>query len=131
MVKVPFNLEHWQKVAAEKYPNGLPEPYSDDPTQWIFHGHPAVSTSPLQVAVARLLGYRWPAELDDSMRLSPEARELVQRCRELEDYADSDGIVCIPSVRGEDRLLNAFGRCSPPHKGIDWSPTKEQELIAA
>ena len=33
LVKVPFDLDHWQKVAAEKYPNGLPEPYSDDPTQ--------------------------------------------------------------------------------------------------
>ena len=26
LVKVPFDLERWQKVAAEKYPNGLPEP---------------------------------------------------------------------------------------------------------
>jgi hypothetical protein len=33
LVKVPFDLAHWQKVAAEKYPNGLPEPESDDPTQ--------------------------------------------------------------------------------------------------
>lgn len=131
LVKVPFDLEYWQKVAAEKYPNGLPEPYSDDPTQWIFHGHPAVSTSPLQVAVARLLGYRWPAELDDSMRLSAEARELVQRCRELEDYADSDGIVCIPSVRGEDPAAERLRALLAAAYGDDWSPTKEQELIAA
>ena len=41
--KVPFDLERWQAVAAEKYPNGLPEPFSDDPTQWIFHGHPCGS----------------------------------------------------------------------------------------
>lgn len=131
MVEVPFDLNYWQKVAAEKYPNGLPEPYSDDPTQWIFHGHPAVSTSPLQVAVARLLGYRWPAELDDSMRLSPEARELVQRCRELEDYADSDGIVCISSVRGEDPAAERLRALLAAAYGDDWSPTKEQELIAA
>ncbi|MGI6284418.1 N-6 DNA methylase [Neomoorella humiferrea] len=131
LVKVPFDLEYWQKVAAEKYPNGLPEPYSDDPTQWIFHGHPAVSTSPLQVAVARLLGYRWPAELDDSMRLSAEARELVQRCRELKDYADSDGIVCIPSVRGEDPAAERLRALLAAAYGDDWSPTKEQELIAA
>jgi len=130
-LKIPFDLEYWQKVAAEKYPNGLPEPYSDDPTQWIFHGHPAVSTSPLQVAVARLLGYRWPAELDDSMRLSPEARELVQRCRELEDYADSDGIVCISSVRGEDPAAERLRALLAAAYGDDWSPTKEQELIAA
>src|SRR5690606_34250932 len=36
LTKVPFDLEHWQQVAAERYPNGLPKPYSDDPTQWIF-----------------------------------------------------------------------------------------------
>jgi hypothetical protein len=128
LVKVPFDLEHWSKVAEEKYPNGLPKPYSDDPTQWIFHGHPCGSVvwdeekkwtahgelrteeTVLQVAVARLLGYRWPAELDDDMELSDEQREWVNRCESLLPYADEDGIVCIPPVRGEasasDRLLN-------------------------
>jgi hypothetical protein len=43
LVKVPFDLERWTKVAEEKYPNGLPLPFSDDPTQWIFHGHPCKS----------------------------------------------------------------------------------------
>lgn len=62
LVKVPFDLAHWQQVADERYPNGLPQPYSDDPTQWLFHGHPQPATDPLQVAVARLVGYRWPAE---------------------------------------------------------------------
>ena len=32
VIRAPFDLEHWEKIAAEKYPNGLPEPYSDDPT---------------------------------------------------------------------------------------------------
>ena len=84
LVKVPFDLDHWKRIAADQYPNGLPEPYSDDPTQWIFHGDPCRSVvwnevtkstghgSPrtdatvLQVAVARLLGYRWPAPSLDS-----------------------------------------------------------------
>ena len=133
--QVPFDLNHWTKVATERYPNGLPLPYSDDPTQWIFHGHPCGSvvwdetlkrtshgplrTEPtvLQVAVARLLGYRWPAEQDAVMELADEQREWVARCKELLSHADEDGIVCIPSVRGEppagDRLLGllaaAFG----------------------
>ena len=135
LTKVPFDLDHWTKVASERYPNGLPLPYSDDPTQWIFHGHPCGSvvwneslkrtahgslrTGPtvLQVAVARLLGYRWPAEQDAEMELAEEQREWVGRCEELLAHADQDGIVCIPSVRGEqpagDRLLRllaaAFG----------------------
>jgi len=102
LAKVPFDLAHWQKVAAEKYPNGLPEPESDDPTQWLFHGRPEESTAPLLAGVARLLSYRWPAELDDEMRLSKRARALVKRCDDLATFAAADGIVCIPSVRGEE-----------------------------
>ncbi len=116
LLKVPFNLEYWQTIASEKYPNGLPEPESDDPTQWLFHGRPEQSTAPLQVATARLLGYRWPAELDSEMRLSQRASQLIARCSELDRFIDDDGIVCIPSVRGEDpatdrllRLLHAAG----------------------
>jgi hypothetical protein len=116
LAKVPFDLKHWQKVAAEKYPSGLPDPESNDPTQWLFYGRPEHSTAPLQVAVARLLGYRWPAELDSEMRLSQRARDLVATCNNLDEFIDDDGIVCIPSVRGEDptsdrllRLLHAAG----------------------
>jgi len=135
-MKVPFDLAHWQKVAAERYPNGLPEPESDDPTQWLFHGRPDESTSPLQVAVARLLGYRWPAELEDplpnplpegegtgGMRLSARARDLVKRCDELLPLADRDGLVCIPAVRGEataaDRLLNLLAQAYGPAWSTD------------
>ena len=83
---VSFDHEHWQDIAAEKYPDGLPEPESDDPTQWIFHGRPEYSSMPLQVAVARLLGYQWPAETDATMRLSQRSREMVERCAELSSF---------------------------------------------
>jgi hypothetical protein len=110
LVKVPFDLDRWQSIAAQNYPNGLPEPESDDPTQWLFHGRAEHATAPLQVAVSRLLGYRWPAELDETMRLSGRARALVKSCDALLPFADKDGIVCIPPVRGEasaqDRILN-------------------------
>ena len=128
LAKVPFDLERWTKVAEEKYPHGLPKPYTDDPTQWLFHGHPCGSVvwdeekkwtahgplrtdeTVLHIAVARLLGYRWPAELDEDMELADEQREWVRRSELLTSYADLDGIVCIPPVRGEarasERLLN-------------------------
>ncbi|MDD3247488.1 MAG: N-6 DNA methylase [Methanosarcina sp.] len=129
LVKVPFDLDHWTKVAAEKYPHGLPKPYSEDPTQWIFHGHPAKSGEPLQVAVARLLGYRWPAELDADMELSDEARAWVKKCDDLFSYADEDGIVCIPPVRGEtsaaDQLLNLLAAAY----GDSWSNDKLSKLL--
>ena len=60
-----------------------------------------------------------------SMRLSERARALVDRCSELAEFADGDGIVCIPSVRGKepgaDRLLAVLTAA-----GI--GPTKVQEF---
>ncbi len=99
--KVPFDLAHWQKVAAEKYPNGLPKPYSDDPTQWLFHGHPKKADHPLQVAVARMMGYRWPAESDEEMELDPKARELIAAIKRFDSLSKDDGILCLPPVYGE------------------------------
>jgi hypothetical protein len=96
IVRVPFDLAHWQKVAAEKYPNGLPKPHSDDPTQWLFNGHPKGSDQPLHVAVARLLGYRWPRQtgsnFPDCPALGPDG---------LESFADEDGIVCLQPLNRE------------------------------
>jgi hypothetical protein len=116
LVKVPFDLAHWQKVAAEKYPHGLPKPFSSDPTQWLFNGHPNGSDNPLHVAVARLVGYQWPRQTGSSF---PDCPALEPDG--LEKLADKDGIVCIPPVRGEagaaDRLLNLLATAY----GDDWS----------
>ena len=129
LIKVPFDLEHWQKVAAEKYPNGLPKPYSDDPTQWIFHGHPSKCEAALQVAVARLLGYRWPAELDASMELSDEARALVDRCSELDDLIDDDGIACLSAVRGELPAAERIRKLLAAAFGEEWNEHKLDQLM--
>ncbi|MEA1867908.1 MAG: N-6 DNA methylase [Thermodesulfobacteriota bacterium] len=129
MAQVPFDLAHWQKVAAEKYPNGLPKPYSDDPTQWIFHGHPAKSDHPLQVAIARLLGYRWPAELDSEMELSDDQRSWVKKCKALLPYTDDDGIVCIPAVGGEQTAVIRIQEMLAAAYGDKWSPQKLEDLL--
>ncbi|MCC6145263.1 MAG: SAM-dependent DNA methyltransferase [Candidatus Hydrogenedentes bacterium] len=126
---IPFDLAHWQKVAAERYPNGLPKPYSDDPTQWIFHGHPKPATDPLQVAVARLLGYRWPAESDAEMELSDEARAWITRCKDLDGLIDDDGIVCLPAVRGEQSAETRLRALLAKAFGSDWSAARESQLL--
>ena len=95
-IKVPFDLAHWQKVAAEKYPHGLPKPFSSDPTQWLFNGHPAGADQPLHVAVARLLGYQWPRQTGLSF---PDCPSLGSDG--LETLADIDGIVCLSATKGE------------------------------
>lgn len=99
--KVPFDLEHWKNVATEKYSNGLPKPYSDDPTQWLFHGHPIKTENPLQVALAKVLGYSWPAESDTEMELADEASVLIEAVKAFDHLSDDDGIFCIPSVNAE------------------------------
>ena len=127
--KIPFDLEHWTKVAKEKYPNGLPKPYSDDPTQWIFHGHPVQSESPLQVAVARLLGYQWPAETDSEMELSEEARTWIEKTKSLADYVDDDGIVCLSAVRGEKPAHERLESLLHAAYGDQWSSSIRNKLL--
>lgn len=134
LAKVPFDLSRWQKAAAERYPNGLPKPYSDDPTQWLFHGHPQPATDPLQVAVARLVGYRWPAETDPEMELADEARTWIARCEALAEHTDDDGIVCLPSVRGEpaahDRLFKLLIAAWETVQPGSWKPAVLDKLLA-
>ena len=129
---MPFDLAHWQQVAAEKYPNGLPEPYSDDPTQWLFHGHPrhAIPGTELHVALARLAGYRWPAETDTAMRLAPEARARIAEAATLPE-ADPDGLLPLPPVLGQRGLAERLRAFCIAAWGTDWQPGTEAALITA
>lgn len=124
LLKVPFDLAHWQKVAAEKYPHGLPKPFSSDPTQWLFNSHPKDSDQPLHVAVARLLGYQWPRQTGSSFPDCPELKPDG-----LETLADDDGIVCLPAVRTEesasDRLIDLLRKAY----GKGWSDSLLHKLL--
>lgn len=160
LVKLPFDLEAWTEVARERFPEGLPEPQSNDPTQWLFHGHVAgmlsvgsassglcvpdpvpgrhaslASRTPnladaLQVGVARLLGYRWLAERDPAMRLDIAARAWAERCSELATLADEDGVVCIGSVLGELPAADRLQRLLAAALGSAWSPVLLDRLLA-
>jgi hypothetical protein len=114
LLKAPFDLEHWTKVAEQLYPDGLPEPYSNDPTQWLFKGDPTDATEQLHVAVARLLGYRWPDQEPD----------------DLDELADADGAVAISALAGErpaaERLRVLLERAWSER----WSQGKLDELLA-
>lgn len=133
LLEVPFDLEEWTDVYVRTLPNGLPKPYSDNPTQWLFHGHPQPSTDSLQVAVARLAGYRWPGESDVAMELSEEARVWVVQCDKLAEHIDDDGIVCLPSVRGEpaahDRLLKLLIAAWETMQPGSWKPAILDKLL--
>ena len=111
LVKVPFDLERWRKVAED---TPLPAPWTNDPTQWLFDGRPEGSTAPLQVGVGRLLGYSWPKQppTDD-----------------LEALTDPDGIVCLPSVAGEPPAAGRLQQLLAAAFGQLWSPAKAKELL--
>jgi hypothetical protein len=124
--RVPFDLERWNRVAAESLPGGIPPPDTSSPTQWLFEGSPRRSDAPLNVAVARLVGYRWPrqngAEFVDSPALGSDG---------LEDFADEDGIACLSSVRGERPAAERLRTLLAAAFGKEWSPAREADLLEA
>jgi len=113
LADVPFDIDHWRGFAKESGP--LPEPWSDDPTQWLFEGSPGVAAEPLQVAVGRLLGYHWPQQLEAD---------------DLDFLADNDGIACLPSVRGERPAADLLQELLARALGGTWSPARAAELLA-
>ena len=133
LLRVGFDRAHWRRVAAGQYSGGLPEPRSDDPTQWLFHGHPATSNpaEALQIAVVRLLGYRWPPEVNSWIPLSEDAQAWGVRANELLEWADEDGIVCLTAIRGEVGAADRLRRLLAAAFGSEWSGVKERELLSA
>lgn len=125
-VKVPFDAARWQEVATQKYPNGLPRPFSADATQWLFGGHPKSSDQPLQVATARLLGYKWPRQTGSSFADSPAVGPDG-----LEKFASDDGIVSMPSVRGEEPAAERLRKLLAAAYAPEWNPQAELGLIRA
>jgi len=111
LVKVPFDLDHWRRVAEETGP--LPEPHSNDPTQWLFDGRPERSTQPLQVAVARLLGYHWPGQKPD----------------DLDELADPDGILPVVALAGEMAGADRLGAILARAYRNDWSRALQESLL--
>ena len=99
---------------SPKQAGPLPEPWSDDPTQWLFERRPEVSTLPLQVAVRRLVGYRWPEQSDRTTSTA---------------FTDADGIVCLPSVAGEPPAADRVQQLLAAAFGESWSPAKVKELL--
>ena len=109
LTKVPFRRAIWSEATAGQSVRDLYQISTSDPSQWTFHGHPAHASNALQVAISRLLGYRWPIEDDPVTDWFGSACTRAYHASELNTFEDSDGIVCIPSVRGEkpahDRLF--------------------------
>jgi hypothetical protein len=126
LTSISFDKTRWELLAAEKYPHGLPKPFSSDPTQWLFNGHPKGAEQPLQVAVARLAGYRWPRQTGSGF---PDCPELGPDG--LEKHADKDGVVCFSQVRDEPPAATRLRALLADAYETEWSHASERKIISA
>jgi len=107
LVKVPF--DETEEISEPSWPA-----HSRSPKQWSFRGDPRASTHPLQVAVAVLLGYRWPSSSEDSFY----------------KFLDSDGIVSLPALRREPAAAVRVQEVLRESFGAEWSSEKLRSLLA-
>lgn len=130
VLAVPFDPDKWKAVASKQALSVDTYSISDDPTQWLFSGHPrqAAGGSALHVALARLAGYSWPAEAAHDMRLSDEARDWISRATALL-AVDNDGLLGIPAVAGEKPLADRLRAYLAAAFDTDWSDTLERRLV--
>ncbi len=125
LAKVPFDYKKWHQISLQKFPNGLPKPNSNDPTQWLFDGRSASMSQCLLVAVARLLGYCWPRQTGSKFM---DCEELG--FDGLERHVDQDGISCISAVKGEEALHERLTALLSDYLGTKWSAAKLASLLA-
>lgn len=111
LASVHFDRERWRREAETA--GRMPKPHSSDPTQWLFRGDVASSDHPLQVAVARLLGYMWPESPGDS----------------LDRLSDSDGIAALMALPGEPDLATRLREVLARAYGTEWSSAIERKLV--
>ena len=127
LLKVPVNWEVLSDTTNDEL--DISQPYSEDPTQWLFHGCPDNSVQPLQVALSRLLGYSWPGEYDTEMEISDEAREFIGKIKKFDHLSDNDGIICIPSVNKEETAANRLRNYLKEIFGETWNTNTVQQLL--
>jgi hypothetical protein len=125
LTKVPFDVDHWRRVANEKYPAGFPTPWTSDPTQWLFGGSISSSRQPLQVATARLLGYLWPRQAGFSVGIATSVAQ-----DDLYETADVDGIVCLTATKGEAPAHERLTALLSMAFGAEWSAAKLASFLA-
>ena len=124
LLRVPFDPHDYVDAPD------LPDVWSSDATQWIFHGHPQRCDFPLATAVARLVGYHWPAEFDRSLELGEQTRLWVDKVTALYPLEDEDGIVCIPPVRGEQPASERLLALLHAAYGAEWHDGIRTKLLA-
>jgi hypothetical protein len=124
-LKVPFDVSYWSDVALARFPNGVPPTSTSDATQWVFDGRPRTAAKPLQVAVARLMGYSWPRQTGSDFK------ECLAVCADgLQHHADADGVVCLAALKGESPAEQRLNALLADAYGAEWSAAHLADLLA-
>lgn len=84
----------------------------------------------MQVALARLAGYRWPAESDKEMELDERARIEMEVIQAHDGHTDADGILCIPALAGEESLVTRLRAYLQEVWGSNWQSDTMEKLLA-
>ena len=125
MLKVPFEIDRWKTISLEDFEGGLPVPESDDPSQWLFSGHPRNTDEVLQVGVIRLAGYLWPRQSECKLAGCTQLDS-----DHLEQHADADGIICLSALKGESPAEQRLNALFADAFSADWSAAKLAGLLA-
>ncbi len=120
-VKVPYDQSAW---TGKKTPQ-VPPSVENGAEQWIFDGHPKGSDCPLQIGLARLLGYHWPRQTGSSFMDCPAVGPDG-----LEQHADVDGIVCLTATKGEAPAHERLTALLADAFGAEWSAAKLASLLS-
>jgi hypothetical protein len=126
LIDVPFDPADWTSKSSNHISDS---PFSNDLTQYVFHGSPNSCDLPLSVSLLRLLGYRWPAESDTEMELADEARGLIEAVKAFDHLTDDDGIFCIPSVNAEQGGAERLRDYLQEVFKVDWNSQTINQLL--
>ena len=125
LTDIPFDVTRWTAEAATNYPNGLPSIPENNPSQMSFNGHPKNAMHPLQVAVARLVGYQWPRQRGMAL---PGCAKLDTDT--LDKFSDHDGIVTLSPVKGDQAASDRVIALLAEAFGAAWSAAKLDGLLS-
>lgn len=110
VLNAAFDVEKWRDAVDGTQ---IPQPEVTDPTQWLFSGGLPGAEYPLQVGIARLLGFRWRDQLPDV----------------LDKLVDVDGMAPLTPLPGEPDLATCLRKLLATAYGAEWSSGLERQLV--
>ena len=116
---VSVDLDEWALEHADQLAR---LEFSNEPSELACDGRVEQSSQPLQIAVARLLGFSWPQSFGSSCTQS-------QSSDALQIHSDDDGIVSLIALKGEESSAQRLNTLLADAYGAEWSAAKLANLL--